>query len=124
MDNFFTIQELLSYLRKHHVGAAGTVRTGRTKREKLKTRPSEPSNLSNPSDPSNQSNPSDDDTPTTATGIDHRLVSLKTQYTGSLDWGEVFAIAKEHVLQFAWKDAQAVLFIMTIHDGQRTVMRP
>jgi Transposase IS4 len=33
IDNLFTTLELLSYLRKNHVGAAGTVRTGRTKRE-------------------------------------------------------------------------------------------
>jgi len=37
MDNLFTTQELRSYLRKHHVGAAGTVRTGRTKRETKET---------------------------------------------------------------------------------------
>jgi hypothetical protein len=139
MDNLFTIQELLSYLRKHHVGAAGTVRTSRTKREMKETlQTSKPSHIqpsdterSKPSQPSQPSytshtpNPPDDDdtAPTTATGIDHRLVALKTQYTGCLDWGEVFAIAKEDVLQFTWKDAQVVLFMTTIHDGQRTAIR-
>jgi hypothetical protein len=33
LDNLFTTQELLSFLRENHVGAAGTVRTGPTKRE-------------------------------------------------------------------------------------------
>jgi hypothetical protein len=49
---------------------------------------------------------------------------LKTQYSKCLDWGELFSVANENVVQFAWKDAQVVLFSSTVHDGHSTVVRP
>ena len=49
---------------------------------------------------------------------------MKTQYSKCLDWGELFSVADENVVQFAWKDAQVVLFTSTVHDGHSTVVRP
>jgi hypothetical protein len=50
-------------------------------------------------------------------------VALKTHYSGCLGWGEFFAIAKDNVLQFAWRDAQVVLFMTTVYNGQDKVLR-
>jgi hypothetical protein len=118
MDNLFTTLELLSYLRKNHIGAAWTVRTGHTRREIKETPRSQMSRPSQPSQTLDDDN--DNDTPATATGINRRLVVLKTSYTGCLDWGELFVIAKENVLQFAWRDAQLVHLYN--HPGRESAM--
>jgi hypothetical protein len=56
------------------------------------------------------------------------LFSSKNSCEGTrskcLDWGDVFAVAKDDVLQFAWKDTQVVLFMTAVHEGHSTVVRP
>jgi hypothetical protein len=55
--------------------------------------------------------------------MDPRLVALKKNYTNHLAYGDIFGLVKDNVLQFAWRDAQVVLFMTTVHDGKDTVVR-
>src|ERR1700722_11254194 len=65
--------------------------------------------------------------PTVSTsGLDTRLVDLKTRFGGLLQWGEQFAIVTpdDHVLQLAWKDVQTVLFMLTVSTPHDTIVKP
>jgi hypothetical protein len=59
-------------------------------------------------------------------GLDTRLMDLKTRFGNLLQWGEQFAIVtpNDSVLQLAWKDAQTVLFMSIISTPSDTIVRP
>jgi hypothetical protein len=59
-------------------------------------------------------------------GLDTRLMDLKTRFGTLLNWGEQFAIVTpdDKVLQLAWKDAQTVLFMLTVSTPQDTIIKP
>ena len=100
LDNLFTSVHLLQRLRKLGIGAAGTVRTTRTKRE-------EQEDLSEEKEVKNEK-------------ISSSLVDLKLIYNSQIPWGTLYAETSEDstVIEFAWKDAQVVLFMSTVADGE------
>ena len=57
--------------------------------------------------------------------MDMRLVELKTRFGSLLQWGEQFATVtpNDKVLQLAWKDAQTVLFMLTVSTPQETIIK-
>ena len=52
--------------------------------------------------------------------IDGQLSKLKLVHSAQIPWGEVYgSTSKDHqVMEFAWKDANVVLFMSTVHDGK------
>jgi len=110
LDNLFTSVKLLTRLREEGIGGAGTVRTTRTKREELGD--SEGDILINARGGKKK-------IPTEQ--IDERLSYLKLHHTAQLPWGVLYgATSKDSkVMEFAWKDAQVVLFMSTVNNGKR-----
>jgi len=51
--------------------------------------------------------------------INHRLTDLKLTHTAQIKWGTLYAIMSKdgQVMEFAWKDANIVLFMSTINDS-------
>lgn len=113
LDNLFTSVKLLTRLRGLGIGGAGTVRTTKTKREELGD--SEGDILIN-SGGSKKKIPTEQ--------IDERLSHLKLHHTAQLPWGVLYgATSKDsNVMEFAWKDAQVVLFMSTVNDGQKSII--
>ena len=110
LDNLFTSVKLLTRLRGLGIGAAGTVRTTKTKRE-------EQGDL--------EGNIAVDTTlggrkKVPAEQMDQRLVDLKLTHSAQIPWGELYgALSKDgQVMEFAWKDANVVLFMSTVDDGK------
>ena len=64
--------------------------------------------------------------PISTSGMDMRLVELKTRFGSLLQWGEQFATVTpdDKVLQLAWKDAQTVLFMSTVSTPQEMIVKP
>jgi len=54
--------------------------------------------------------------------IDERLSYLKLHYTAQLPWGVLYGATLKDlkVMEFAWKDAQVVLFMSTVDDGKKS----
>lgn len=54
--------------------------------------------------------------------IDQRLADLKLTHAAQIEWGTLYAVTSKdgQVMEFAWKDANVVLFISTVDDGQST----
>ena len=48
------------------------------------------------------------------------LIKLKLTHTGQIPWGELYGeLSKDgQIMEFAWKDANIVLFISTVDDGK------
>lgn len=110
LDNLFPSVCLFSELAKEGIGAAGTVRTRKTKRELLEENWEE--SASQPQD-------------STDRGVDRRLVDLERNYAGQIEWGQLYgAVSKDgDVLEFAWMDAQVVLFLTNATTGENWVIR-
>ena len=110
LDNLFTSVKLLTRLRGLGIGGAGTVRTTKTKRE-------EQGDLEG-----------DIKVATTTQGkkkvpaeqISQRLAELKLTHAGQIPWGELYGgLSKDsQVMEFAWEDANIVLFMSTVDDGE------
>ena len=112
MDNLFTSARLLSFLRDHGVGAAGTVRRGQTKREQTEgSRGSEAQKSASKKEPQR--------------GLDPSLSELKSVFNADIPWGRLYSTTSndDNVIQFAWKDSQTVLFMSTVTDGKDTQLR-
>jgi len=104
LDNLFTSIKLLQQLQKLGIGGAGTVQTTKTKREELDKVKGNKKKAHNQS-PIKQ--------------IDQQLADLKLIYQSQIKWGTLYArlLEDKTVMEFAWKDANIVLFISTISDG-------
>ena len=52
--------------------------------------------------------------------INHRLADLKLTHAAQIEWGTLYATTSKdgQVMEFAWKDANIVLFMSTIDDGK------
>ena len=52
--------------------------------------------------------------------ISSSLVDLKLIYNSQIPWGTLYAETSEDstVMEFAWKDAQVVLFMSTVANGK------
>jgi len=52
--------------------------------------------------------------------ISQTLVELKLTHAGQIPWGELYGeLSKDgQVMEFAWKDANVVLFMSTVDDGK------
>ena len=110
LDNLFTSVKLLTRLRELGIRGAGTVRTTRTKREEQGDIEGDVLAVSvgrKKKVPTEQ--------------IDQRLVNLKLTHSAQLQWGTLYgATLKDgQVMEFAWKDANVVLFMSTVDDGKK-----
>jgi hypothetical protein len=58
-------------------------------------------------------------------GLHPKLVELKIKHNSTVPWGQLFACTSKcgQVLQFAWKDAQLVMMMSTVHRGYETIER-
>ena len=97
LDNLFTSVKLLQELRRLRIGGAGTIRTTKTKREEL-----------------------DEKKESKKEQIDRQLTDLKLLYQNQIPWGTLYTRLSEDetVMEFAWKDANMVLFMSTVSDGK------
>ena len=52
--------------------------------------------------------------------IDQRLADLKLTHAGQIEWGTLYAATSKdgQVIEFAWKDANIVLFISTVDNSK------
>jgi Transposase IS4 len=97
LDNLFTSVKLLQELRRLGIGGAGTVRTTKTKRKEL-----------------------DEKKESKKEQIDRQLTDLKLLYQNQIPWGTLYTRLSEDetVIEFAWKDANMVLFMSTVSNGK------
>ena len=111
LDNLFTSVKLLIRLRKLGIGGAGTVRTTRTERERKG---------GGKGDILNKTAGSKRKIKVPAEQIDERLVNLKLTHAAQIEWGTLYgATSKDgQVMEFAWKDANVVLFMSTVDNGK------
>ena len=112
LDNLFTSARLLKALKKEGFGAAGTVRTTQTKREKdEKEKGTKKQRKKLPLEENR--------------GLDRTLSDLKLKHHTQLKWGELYGKTSDdgEVLKLAWKDQNVVLFMSTVHDGKKRVLR-
>jgi hypothetical protein len=149
LDNLFTSEALLLFLREREVGGAGTVRMGATKAEEtwqgleedlpgnpqqaavsdnraLSIKP--PQTRSNKTQTLTAKSSTDsayEDVKIFANGLHPALATLKKSYNKALEWGRFFGVTtgERKVLQFAWRDASIVLFMSTISAPEQTVVR-
>ena len=108
LDNLFTSVKLLAQLHEEGIGAAGTVQTTKTRREVVEewdTKRTEPA-LGTKKAPPKQ--------------IDRSLSDLKLVYSSQIEWGKLYGRLSQDgtVMEFAWKDADVVLFISTVDSGE------
>ena len=110
LDNLFTSIKLLTKLRGLGIRAAGTVQTTKTQRKeqgdlkgdiKVATKGEKKKKV-----PAEQ--------------ISQTLVELKLTHSAQIPWGKLYAEVSRNgqVIEFAWKDANIVLFISTVDDGK------
>lgn len=106
LDNLFTSARLLRQLMIEGFGAAGTVRTSKTSREE-------------------QEECSGAVRKEVNRGLQRCLAELKLEHNSQLEWGKLYGELSDdgHVLEFAWKDQNVVLFMTTVHTGLETVKR-
>ena len=107
LDNLFTSVKLLRQLREEGIGAAGTVRTTKTRREVVdewEAKRTEPA-------PRPKKDPPE--------YTDRSLADLKLVHSGQIEWGKLYGrLSKDgSVMEFAWKDADVVLFMSTVDSG-------
>ena len=57
--------------------------------------------------------------------MNKKLIELKTKWSNYITWGELHGClsSNQKVLQLAWKDAQIILFMITLIDASTTVSR-
>ena len=58
-------------------------------------------------------------------GLDRTLADLKLIHHSQLAWGKLYGVKTKdgNVLELAWKDSNVVLFMTTVHDGKKHVLR-
>jgi len=110
LDNLFTSVKLLTQLRGLGIRAAGTVRTTKTERE---TKGGEEGNILAHAAGRKK-------VKVTAEQIDQRLADLKLIHAAQIEWGTLYAATLKdgQVMEFAWKDANIMLFMSTIDNGK------
>ena len=110
LDNLFTSVKLLTRLRGLGIGGVGTVRTTKTERE-IKGG-GEGDILAHVAGRKKVK--------VAAEQINHRLADLKLTHAAQIEWGTLYAVTLKdgQVMEFAWKDANMVLFMSTIDDGK------
>ena len=113
LDNLFTSVKLLTRLRGLGIGAAGTVRTTKTQRE-------EQGDLEGNIEVATTTKGKKKKKKVLAEQINQTLVELKLTHAAQIPWGELYAeVSKDgQVIEFAWKDANIVLFMSTVDDGK------
>ena len=52
--------------------------------------------------------------------INRQLAELKLTHLSQIPWGELYGVLSKdgQVMEFAWKDANVVLFMSTVDDGE------
>ena len=107
LDNLFISVKLLIRLQELGIGAAGTVRTTRIRCEELGD---EEGNISS----------GRYKWKTPAEQMDPQLIELKLTHAAQILWGTLYgSLFKDStVLELAWKDANIVLFMSTVHNGK------
>jgi len=110
LDNLFTSVKLLTRLRGLSIRGTGTVRTTKTERE-IKGG-GEGDILAHAAGRKKVK--------VAAEQISHRLADLKLTHAAQIEWGTLYAVTSKdgQVMEFAWKDANMVLFMSTIDDGK------
>lgn len=111
LDNLFTSARLLSVLKEEVFGAAGTVPTTKTRQEIIEETSGTTAEKNNIKEVNR--------------GLDPALSALKMEHNMQLEWGKLYAClsADGSVLQFAWKDQNVVLFMSTVSNGKREILR-
>ena len=107
LDNLFTSVKLLDQLQQEGIGAAGTVQTTKTRHEIV----DEWGNDLMPAKQSQSEGPEQ---------IDWLLADLKLVHSSQIKWGKLYGrLSKDgSVMEFAWKDADVVLFMSTVNSGK------
>ena len=115
LDNLFSSVKLFERLRSIGIGAAGTVRTTRTKREEMGD---EAVDIEEAIEENTQGKTSRKKK-VAAESFSPLLTDLKLVHTAQIPWGTLYAELSKGstVMEFAWADAQVVLFMSTVHDG-------
>ena len=112
LDNLFISTSLLTELKKEGFGGAGTVRIAKTAREEDEERSGTTKQRQRAKKEQNR-------------GIDRCLSELKLRHTLQIPWGAEYAVVSEdgEVFQVAWKDQAMVLFMSTISNGTKRIVR-
>jgi len=112
LDNLFTSVKLLTRLRDLGIGGAGTVRTTRTKREEQGDLEGDIKEAATAAGKVKKKVPTEQ--------INQRLAELKLTHAAQIPWGILYGelSSNEQVMEFAWKDANVVLFMSTVDDGK------
>lgn len=114
LDNLFTSHDLLAFMREYMgIGAAGTVRITKTKREEEEaSRGTKAQKKRGKEKEENR-------------GVDASLAELKNKFGPSIEWGKLYARVSgdQNIIQFGWKDQTLVLFMSTVSDGLKEVVR-
>lgn len=117
LDNLFCSVKLFKRLRDLGIGAAGTVQTIKTQREE---EGEEEGNIVEEKEGKKTRKKK-----VSAEKFSLLLTDLKLVHTAQIPWGTLYGeLSKGRtVMEFAWADAQVVLFMSTVHDGQSYVLR-
>ena len=112
LDNLFTSASLLTELKKEGFGGAGTVHIAKTAREEDEAIVGTTKQRQRAKKEQNR-------------GLDRCLSELKLRHSLQIPWGEEYAMvsADGEVFQVAWKDQAIVLFISTVSDSTKRIVR-
>ena len=115
LDNLFTSVKLLRRLRGLGIGGAGTVRTTKTQREEQGDLEGDIEIVATTKEKKKKKVPTEQ--------MSQRLTELKLTHAAQIPWGELYGeLSKDgQVMEFAWKDANVVLFMSTVDDGKLNV---
>ena len=110
LNNLFTSIKLLCRLRQLGIRGAGTIRTTKTRRKELKD---------NRQKRGQEKEQEKGQTISPTEQINRQLVDLKLLHQSQIEWGTLYRRLSEDgtVIEFAWKDANIVLFMSTISNG-------
>ena len=112
LDNLFTSASLLIQLKKEGFGGAGTVRISKTAREEVEEKSGTTMQRQRAKKEQNR-------------GMDRCLSEIKIRYTVQVLQGTEYAMVSKdnEVFQVAWKDQAMVLFMSTVMDSSKQVIR-
>jgi Transposase IS4 len=118
LDNLFTSVKLCTRLRDLGIGCAGTVRTTKTQREEQGGEEGDIQVEETAAGQRKRKVPAEQ--------FSRQLQELKLTHSYQIPWGELYGeLSKDHtVMEFAWKDANVVLFMSTVHSGELITLTP
>ena len=112
LDNLFTSASLLTELKKEGFGGAGTIRIAKTAREEDEEKVGTTKQRQRAQKEHNR-------------GIQPDLAELKIRHSLQIPWGTEYTMVSNdgEVFQMAWKDQAIVLFMSTVSDGTKKIVR-